>query len=210
MASLTGEREPTSPQQPRWTLWPQSFQRVISRLHFICPTSRPNRGPGRSQHTHGTCFTTLVTFYTREMPTPSDIGLLASIIYYKGAMARCGMDPVMALIAHTHWQECDRMSVHQECAWTRWLLSLADEFIHISIGGPTWNVNTCIMRLAINIGGSCCSLMQTNFMEVMGPRQWRSEGGGRGGAWPPGASLGGGAGPAYRGRILKRKLGLGK
>ena len=34
-------------------------------------------------------------------------------------------------------------------------------------------------------------------------------GGGRG-AWPLGASLGGGAGPACIGRVLKRKLGLGK
>ena len=32
--------------------------------------------------------------------------------------------------------------------------------------------------------------------------QWRAEGGGRG-AWPPGASLGGGAGPAYRGESPK-------
>ena len=31
--------------------------------------------------------------------------------------------------------------------------------------------------------------------------QWRAEGGGAGGAWPPGTSLGGGARPACRGEF---------
>ena len=38
---------------------------------------------------------------------------------------------------------------------------------------------------------------RTTVKTGLGLLQWRSEGGGQGG-WPPGASLGGGAGPAYR------------
>ena len=43
------------------------------------------------------------------------------------------------------------------------------------------------------------NLQRSLRMPVRAPEQWRAEGGGQGGAWPPGASLGGGARPACRG-----------
>ena len=52
----------------------------------------------------------------------------------------------------------------------------------------------CCMQLVL------CRVLYMPTSVCIGMCQWRSEGG-QGGPWPPGASLGGGAGPACRGEF---------
>ena len=83
----------------------------------------------------------------------------------------------------------------------------ADQFCH----SPSWQSWAHPTLHGCTSAGFTNSLLfpTTLTSESIGLGQWRAEGGGAGGAWPPGASLGGGARPACRGKGPRVLYALG-